>query len=179
LLQFDAADATEARRAFNTLRAEVPTLDGAVFCAAPPPYETALRPDASEEILRFVQASVAMTLVPLAEAAQLLSPEGWLVLMSSSVLEEIPETGPHYVIAKAALEGAAAYCARHAGARALIVRSPKMWTDSTNTPLGRIGAAAPEQIAAAIVRWAMEAKPAREASLLTTTELLQRSPGRG
>jgi NAD(P)-dependent dehydrogenase (short-subunit alcohol dehydrogenase family) len=119
-----------------------------------------------------------MNLVPLAEVLQLLAPEGWLVLTSSSALDDVPEPWPHYVIAKAALEGAAAYCARHTHARVIVVRPPKMWTDSTNTPLGRIGAAATERVAAAIVRWVTGDDTAGDASLLNPQQLVQGVPGR-
>ncbi len=172
LLQFDAADIGQSRNTFAAVRAEAGALDGAILCAAPPPYETALHPDASEGTLRFVESSIALTLVPLAEAVQLLAPEGRLVLMSSSALDDIPEPWPQYVVAKAALEGAAAYCARHTRARVLVVRPPKMWTDSTNTPLGRIGAARPEQVAAAIVKWITTDLTASDEWLLTPEQLL-------
>jgi hypothetical protein len=119
---------------------------------------------------------MAMTLAPLAEALALLSPGGWLVLASSSALDDLPETSPHQVIAKAALEGAAVYCARHTHARVLVVRPPRMWTDSTNTPMGRLAGVPREQVAAAVVRWATrEDKPnaaANGASLLRPEDLL-------
>ncbi len=172
LLQFDAADIAQSRRSFATLRAEAGALDGAILCAAPPLYETALHPDASERTLRFVESSIALTLVPLSEAVQLLAPQGQLVVMSSSALNDIPEPWPQYVVAKAALEGVAAYCARHTPARVLVVRPPKMWTDSTNTLLGRIGAARPEQVAAGIVKWMTAEQPASGEWLLTPEELL-------
>jgi NAD(P)-dependent dehydrogenase (short-subunit alcohol dehydrogenase family) len=166
LLQFDASDREQARRAFAGLRREVGTLDGAILCAAPALHETALHPDASQATLRFVEASLAMTLVPLAEALELISPDGWLVVTSSWALAEPPEAWPHYVLAKGAIEAAAAYCARHAGIAVLVVRPPRMWTDSTNTPLARIDAAAPEAVASGIVRWAIGEKPAGHVSRL-------------
>jgi acyl dehydratase/NAD(P)-dependent dehydrogenase (short-subunit alcohol dehydrogenase family) len=154
LLAFDAADARACRAALGATPAPS-SLDGIVVCAAPPAHEMALHPEAVEELLRFVDATVAMTLVPLAHALPLLSPRGWVVVTSSPAIEAPPAAAPQQVVAKAAIEGAAAYCAAHAAARVLVVRPPRMWTDSANTPLGRIGAAAPEQIAAQIVRWAM------------------------
>jgi NAD(P)-dependent dehydrogenase (short-subunit alcohol dehydrogenase family) len=166
LLQFDASDPEQARRAFANLRREAGALDGVILCAAPPLQETALHPEASRATLRFVEASLAMTLVPLAEALQLLAPGGWLVLMSSWALEDPPEAWPHYVLAKAAIEAAAAYCARHAGVGVLVVRPPRMWTHSTNTPLARIDAAAPEAVASGIVRWAIREKPPGQVSLV-------------
>ena len=52
-----------------------------------------------------------------------------------------------------AVEAAAAHCERHTSARVLVARAPRMWTHSTNTPLGRFGAVPTEQVAAGIVRW--------------------------
>ena len=151
LLQADAEDPERLREAFDVLRAEAGRLDGVVLCAAPAPYESALHPDAMDAALRFMQSSVATALVPLSRALQLLSQGGWIVLTSSSALADPPEGSPQLILAKAALEGAAAYCARYSRARVLILRPPKMWTDSTNTPLGRIGAIPAEQVAAAVV----------------------------
>jgi NAD(P)-dependent dehydrogenase (short-subunit alcohol dehydrogenase family) len=170
-LQFDAADVEQSRRAFQTLREEAGALDGVALCAAPALYEMPLHPDASPAMVRFVASSVAMMLVPLAEALQLLAPDGWLVITSSSAVDDPPQAWPHYVLAKAALEGAAAYCARRSAARVLVARPPMMWTDSMNTPLARFGAAAPEQVAAAIVRWAMSEERASDVSLLTPAQL--------
>jgi NAD(P)-dependent dehydrogenase (short-subunit alcohol dehydrogenase family)/acyl dehydratase len=174
-LQFDAADPEEARRALESLRAEAGTIDSLVLCAAPPLVDTSLHPETIEETLRLVHASLAMTLVPLAAALDLLAPEGRIVITSSSALDDPPEPWPHYVIAKAALEGAAAYCARHVRARVLVVRPPKMWTDSTNTPLGRIGAVATEQVAAAVARWVADEDAQQGMSLLTAEQLVERA----
>jgi NAD(P)-dependent dehydrogenase (short-subunit alcohol dehydrogenase family)/acyl dehydratase len=170
LLQFDAEDVEQARDVFATLRADAGRLDGVVLCAAPPLYETSLHPGASGSTLRFVYSSLAMALVPLAESLQTLASDGWLVVVSSSGLDDPPEVWPHYTIAKAALEGTAAYCERHVGARVLVARAPKMWTDSTNTPLGRLAAVPKEQVAAAIVRWTTSDDSSRP-SLLTGDEL--------
>jgi NAD(P)-dependent dehydrogenase (short-subunit alcohol dehydrogenase family)/acyl dehydratase len=181
LLQFDAEDTEQTRRAFNTLRTQAGALDGVVFCAAPPLYEMAFQPEATEATLRSLRSSLAMVLTPLTESLHVLSPDGWLIVMSSSALDDPPEAWPHYVTAKAALEGLAAYCARHTRARVLIIRAPKMWTDSTNTPLGRIGAVAKEQVAAAIARWVMRGELSSEEHssrplLVTAEELLEAAP---
>jgi NAD(P)-dependent dehydrogenase (short-subunit alcohol dehydrogenase family)/acyl dehydratase len=159
-LRFDASDPAEVRTGFASLRESVKTLDGVVLCAAPPLHEASLHTDASASTVRFVDASVAMVLAPLAESLPVLSPDGWLVVVSSSAIEDPPEVWPHYVIAKSAVEGAAAYARRFTNARVLVARPPTMWTDSTNTPLARLGAVAAEQVAAAIVRWTLgEAVP--------------------
>lgn len=171
-LQFDAGDVVEARRAFETLSGQVGVLDGLVLCAAPPLYEAALHPDASEATIRFLGSSLAMALTPLAEGRRMLSSDGWIVVTSSSAVSDPPAGWPQYVTAKAALEGAAAYCARHIPADVLIVRPPKMWTDSTNTPLERIGAAPTARVAAAIVGWTMAERTVGAVSLMGPDEIL-------
>jgi NAD(P)-dependent dehydrogenase (short-subunit alcohol dehydrogenase family) len=173
LLQFDAEDIEQSRQAFDRLRADAGALDGIVLCAAPAHYETALHPDAADAMLRFLRSSLAMTLVPLSGALQLLSPEGWVVVTSSSAVGDPPQAGPQVVLAKAALEGAAAYCARHTHARVLVLRPPTMWTDRTNTPLVRIGATGPEQVAAAAVTWVTREEGQSRLSLLTPEQLVE------
>lgn len=175
LLQFDAADAAQTGDAFAALRAETGELDGVVLSAAPPLGDATLRPEGSRATVDFVASSVATALIPLAEALELLSADGWLVVMSSSALDDPPETWPHYVVAKAALEGAAAYCARQSSRRVIVVRAPKTWTDSTNTPMGRIGAAEKEQIAAGIVRHVVEGEETDRPELLTAERLTEAS----
>jgi NAD(P)-dependent dehydrogenase (short-subunit alcohol dehydrogenase family) len=175
LLQFDASDIEESRRALDRVRAEAGALAGIVLCAAPPLFETALHPDSLPAMLQYINASTAMTLVPLTEAFQLLSPEATIILTSSSALDEVPEGWPHYVVAKAALEGAAAYCARHTAARVLVARPPRMWTDTTNTPLGRIGAVPVEQVAAAIVSRIAAGGTPPGLTLLTSEQLVEPS----
>ena len=171
-LQFDATEPDQARRAFAALADQAGELDGVVLCAAPPLWSAPVHPDASEGMLTFIGSSLAMALVPLAESVQLLRPDGWLVVVSSVALDDPPEGWAHYVMAKAALEGAAAYCARHTQARVLVVRAPRMWTDATNTELGRIGAVPKEQVAAAIVAWTATGQGGPEPSVLTQDELL-------
>ncbi len=170
-LRFDAEDPQQTKKAFEALRREGDTLDGLVLCAAPPPYEAALHPETSKGALRFLTTSLAAMLNPLAEGLQLLSPDGWLIVMSSSVVDDPAQAWPHYVIAKAASEGAAIYCARHTTARVLVVRAPKMWTDSTNTPMSKISAVPSEQVAAAITRWAISNEAFTYPSVLTAEEL--------
>ncbi len=177
LLEFDASSPEQARGAFDVLRTEAGALDGVVLCAAPALYETAVHPDAIDGTLRFLGASMAMALVPLAEAVQLLAPDAWLVVVSSSALDDPPAGWPQYLIAKAALEGAAGYCSRHTGARVLVVRAPLMLSDSTNTPLARVDAVPTERVAAGIARWVMEPPDEHgELSVLGPDDLLGDSP---
>jgi len=170
-LQFDAEDPRQARGALAALRTDVGELDGVVFCAAPPLYETALEPAATEAALEFVRSSLSLVLVPLAEVLPVLARDAWLVFVSSSELASPAEGWPHYTIAKSALEGVATYCRQHVRPQVLIARAPKMLTDSTNTPLGRLRAVPPEQVAAGVVRWATS-DAATRAGLLAGDELL-------
>jgi acyl dehydratase/NAD(P)-dependent dehydrogenase (short-subunit alcohol dehydrogenase family) len=178
LLQFDGADVDQTQRAFTTVRAQAGSLDGVVLCAAPPLHDSALHPDSSGAVVRFVATSSRLTLIPLAESLQLLAPDGWLVLTSCAALDELPEALPHEAVAKAAMEEAAAYCARHTRARVLVVRVPKIWTDRTNTPLGKVGAAATEQVAATIADRTGREPLAPGLSLLTPEDLLEPPPVR-
>jgi NAD(P)-dependent dehydrogenase (short-subunit alcohol dehydrogenase family)/acyl dehydratase len=176
LLQFNAEDPEQARHAFDTVRAQAGALDGVVLSAAPPLGDLALHPASAGAMLEFLDSSMAMMLVPLSEALRLLTADGWLVIVSSSALDDPPESWPHYVTAKAAQEGAAAYCALHTSARVLVARPPKMWTESTNTPMGRIGAVEKEHVAAAIVRWVMHEAPKDGLQLLTSEQLMDGPP---
>jgi NAD(P)-dependent dehydrogenase (short-subunit alcohol dehydrogenase family) len=173
LLQFDAANAEQTAAAFEAVRAEGGELDGVVVSAAPPPGDTILHPDATQATLDFVSTSIATALVPLAEALKLLSTDGWLVVMSSSALDDPPAGWPHYVMAKTALEGVAAYCARQTPARVIVVRAPRMWTDSMNTPMGRSGAAVKEEVAAAIVRRILAGDAAGRPEILAPAALTE------
>jgi NAD(P)-dependent dehydrogenase (short-subunit alcohol dehydrogenase family)/acyl dehydratase len=173
LLQADAEDLDRTRAALDVVRGEARRLDGVCVCAAPPLYESGLHPDEMEATLRFMHSSVAMALTPLSGALELLSPSGWIVLTSSSALVDPPERWPQLNLAKAALEGAAAYCARHSQARVLVLRPPKMWTDATNTPLGRIGAIPADQVAAAVVSRLTRADPPSGLAVLGPEQLEQ------
>ena len=77
------------------------------------------------------------------------------------------------MVAKAAGEEIAAYCARHTPARVLVVRRPEDVDRATNTPLGRFGAVPKEQVAAAITRWLDKRRSdARRAGLLGPADLI-------
>ena len=171
LLQFDAVDPEESGRALEAVSAEVGTLNGIVLTAAPPLNNLPIHPDTLGTARAYLDSSLAMALVPLAAAFSSLASDGWIVFLSSSALEAPPEGWAPYVAAKGALEAVAAYYAAHSNARVLIVRAPRTWTESTNSPLGRIGAADKDQIAAAIVRGLLAPKESARPELLTAEEL--------
>ncbi len=155
-VRLDALDTTSARSAFETIAAAAGTLDGVVFCAAPPLHDLALHHDAAPIALTYIEQCVAMTLHPLVEALPRVRSGGWLAFVSSSAVADPPAAWPHYVAAKGAIEALAVHCARHSGLRVATVRAPRMWTDMTNGPTGAVGAAAPEAVAAAIVQWVLD-----------------------
>jgi acyl dehydratase/NAD(P)-dependent dehydrogenase (short-subunit alcohol dehydrogenase family) len=176
LLRFNAKDPEQTRHAFETVRAQAGSLDGVVLSAAPPLLDLPLHPDAAGPMLEFLDSSMAMMLVPLSEAIGLLAPDGWVVIVSSSALDDPPDTWPHYVTAKAAQEEVAAFCALHTSARVLVARPPKMRTESRNTPMGRIGAVEKEQVAAGLVRWVMHEAPNAGLQVLSPKQLTDGPP---
>lgn len=152
-LQLDAGDPASVAQALERIAGSAAGLDGIVLAAAPPLYEAPLASQTSTSAARFVRDSVALALTPLAAAAPLLGEQSFVVVLSSPVVDEPPEQWPHYAIAKSALEGIASFARLHLPGRVLVVRPPKVWTDSTNTPLGRLGAVSKELVAAAVVGW--------------------------
>jgi NAD(P)-dependent dehydrogenase (short-subunit alcohol dehydrogenase family)/acyl dehydratase len=150
LLQADAEDTaafTPAARGFAEARGGLDVL----VCNACPPL-SALSLDAASlpRILEYVARSVAMVAVPLAATLDLLAARaGTLVVVSSAAVEDPPRHWPHYITAKAAIEGLArAMLADAPALRAVIVRPPRLWTDLVSTPGSRHHAIAPEIVAA-------------------------------
>jgi NAD(P)-dependent dehydrogenase (short-subunit alcohol dehydrogenase family) len=137
--------------ALEELRAAVSSarpLRAIVLAAALPPLPTALAPDAIDMLADHVAASVRLAAAPLAVLLPHLADDGTIVVCSSSALDEPPRDWPHYVAAKGALEGLAAWtAAAYPRASTVVVRLPKLRTDMTNTPAGRIGAAPVEPVA--------------------------------
>lgn len=158
-VRFDAADATSTQAAIEEITAAAGMLDGVVLCAAPPLHVLPLHRDATLTALAYVEQSLAMTLHPLVEALPHVAPGGWLAFVSSSYVAEPPAAWPHYVAAKGAIEALAAYCRSHTGLQVVTIRPPRMWTDMANGPTGAVGAVAPEEVAAAIVRWMLGHHP--------------------
>jgi nucleoside-diphosphate-sugar epimerase len=115
-----------------------------------------------------------MTLYPLCEVLPHVAPGGWLALVSSSAVTDPPAAWPHYVAAKGAVEALAGYCRRHFGLRVATIRPPRMRTDMTNGPTSGIGAAAPEAVAAAIVRWVLDNRTGEE--ILAPDQLTAEAP---
>src|SRR5205814_1712906 len=90
---------------------------------------------------------VELVAAPLGAFLPLLD-QSWVLFCSSAALAAPPRDWPHYVAAKGAIEGLGAWLAGAApGVASVLVRPPKLQTEMTNTPAGRIGAVAVEPVA--------------------------------
>jgi NAD(P)-dependent dehydrogenase (short-subunit alcohol dehydrogenase family) len=152
LLQADAEDQVS----FTGARAFAEAcggLDILVCNACPPLSPLSLDPAGLPRITEYIARSIAMVAVPLASTLDLLAARaGVLVLVSSSALQDPPREWPHYVTAKAALEGlASATLAQAPTLRCVIVRPPRLRTDLVSTPGLPQQAMAPEVVAARLV----------------------------
>ncbi|MFI9502951.1 SDR family NAD(P)-dependent oxidoreductase [Nocardia sp. NPDC052566] len=126
-------------------------LDGLVLLAAPAIPTLPLAPDAVEPAAQFMAASTRLIFGPLAVCAPRLRDGATVVLVSSEAVHTPPQFWPHYVAAKAAVEGIAEYLAHHHPWRIVVARPPRLWTDLTNTPGGRAASHPIAPVAADIV----------------------------
>jgi NAD(P)-dependent dehydrogenase (short-subunit alcohol dehydrogenase family) len=153
-IQGDAGDAEWCRATLGPLVKKWGGLD-LLVCNASPPIRP-LRFDAGtfERFAGFVHESVGLVAAPLAAfLTELDTRSGTALVVSSGALTTLPPEWPHYVTAKAAVEGLASWAAAaHPRVRLVVVRPPKLLTDQMNSLLGRVGAARVEPVAAAIVR---------------------------
>ena len=148
----DAASASDLEELVADLRARRLPLRGLVLAAALPPLGMGLTSTSAADLARYVGASTALMAVPLGALMPLLD-ESWVVFCSSAAISAPPRDWPHYVAAKGAIEGLGAWLAAAAPRVASVVmRPPKLQTELTNTPAGRIGAVPVEPIA----RWLAE-----------------------
>jgi NAD(P)-dependent dehydrogenase (short-subunit alcohol dehydrogenase family) len=149
LHRLDASD-PDAMAQFAVLVSERgPALRGLVLNAALVPLAMGLTGTSALELAGYVADSVKLAAVPLgALLGQLDAQHGWVVLCSSAALAAPPRDWPHYVAAKAALEGLAGWvAATMPGLRVLVIRPAAMRTALANTPSGRLAAMAPETVA--------------------------------
>lgn len=148
LHRIDARDPGSIEQLAETLQDASP-LAGIVLCAAPPPLPMGLTASSGVELADYVADSIRLAAVPLGALLPLLDQAGWVLFCSSSALASPPRDWPHYISAKAALEGLAAWVAARAPrARTVVLRPPAMRTDMTNTPSGRLAVVDPEPVAA-------------------------------
>jgi NAD(P)-dependent dehydrogenase (short-subunit alcohol dehydrogenase family) len=147
LRRLDAGDPGQVARLADDLASR--PLAGLALNAALPPLPMGLTPESARDLADYVAASIVLAATPLGALLPLLSGDrGWVMLTSSSALSAPPRDWPHYVTAKAALEGLASWVAATSpGLRTVVVRPPAMRTEMTNTPSGRIAPVATETIA--------------------------------
>jgi NAD(P)-dependent dehydrogenase (short-subunit alcohol dehydrogenase family)/acyl dehydratase len=150
----DAGDPAWAAAFSEKIAAAHGGLDLLVCNACPPLLPLPVHAVAMARIRQYIDDSVALVGEPLAALLPLLARRnGWCVVVSSIAVVDPPADWPHYVGAKAAIEGFIQVAARqHRDVHFLIVRPPRLATDLTNTPLGHVGALPPEEVVSAVFR---------------------------
>lgn len=144
----DAADGEAVAAVASAIETGGLPLHGIVLAASPPPLPMGLTPGSATEVADYVAAALRLATVPLGALLPLLERDGFVLFCSSSAVSAPPRDWPHYVAAKSALEGLAAWtAAANPGVRSVAARLPKMLTAMTNLPSMRVGAAAPEPVA--------------------------------
>jgi NAD(P)-dependent dehydrogenase (short-subunit alcohol dehydrogenase family) len=156
LHQADAGDGPAMQEIARAVEARGRGLETVVLAAALPPVPTALAGDGTSYLTDYVAASLRLVAVPLAALLPLLDDDGTVVFCSSTAVVEPPRDWPQYVAAKGAIEALAAWVATtHPGLSTIVVRLPKLATDMSNTPAGRMGASATEPIASRLAEAAL------------------------
>lgn len=173
LLAGDAADGNWCRQQSESLKQEFGGLDFLVCNASPAIRPLDFMTDTLERFHQFVDQSLRLVTVPLSAFLQpLRARNGRPVVISSIYAKTAPSDFPHYVAAKAAIEGLMRATAKQAGtSRSLLVRPPKILTDQTNTPLGKKGAVMPEQIAAKVVYQLLDESAPEDVQILEDFEI--------
>ncbi|MFE1174099.1 SDR family oxidoreductase [Streptomyces sp. NPDC058773] len=154
-LVLDATDPGQVAAGIDALAGAGVRLDGLVLSAGPTVPAAGLHPDTVDTFREFVDTSLTVALRPLAAALPLLKEGGWVVLLSSGAVVDIPAQYPQYFVAKSALEALGRFCAARHRVRVLLARAPKMWTDLSNGPLGGRGTVPTAQVASAAVGWVL------------------------
>ncbi len=145
--RLDARDTNALRTLAERVKAQG-ELVGLVLNAALAPLPMRVREESGAELADYVGENVRLAAVPLGVLQSRLARHGWVLFVSSAALLAPPRDWPHYVAAKGALEGLAAWSARDANRlRAVVLRPPAMRTELTNTPSGRIAAVSVEEVA--------------------------------
>ncbi len=135
-------------------------LDYLILSAAPPIGTAVFTPEGSLRIGSYTARALDLVGVPLSGlAAALERSHGRCLTVSSAALDAPPAEWPHYVAAKAAVEGLAHWTATtYPGISCFVVRPGLVLTDQVNTPAGRERAASVEEVAARICRSFLEAE---------------------
>lgn len=154
VVQLDATDGEGAQRLRDRLHVEGRGVDVLVLNASPAVLPMALSPVFTERLGAYVHLSYAMTSTPLLALLPLVEQaRGIVVAISSAFVEDPPPEWPHYVSAKAAIEGLMRAVASSApGVRVVVTRPPRLQTDLTRVPLGHRYAEPPALVATRLVR---------------------------
>ena len=168
LAQGDASDIQWCQKLHQYILKEYKGLDFLVCNASPPIRPLSFVPEKLEWFQDFLGKSLALVSMPMSIFLGCLSERsGWNVVISSAFVRDLPAEWPHYVTAKFAVEGLAHWAAAHyPQTHSLVVRPPKLLTDQTNTTMGRQGAMAVEQAAAAIVKHLCSSGPSKSVQVL-------------
>jgi len=151
LHELDARDPVALDALAERLRSRGAPLAGLILNAATPPLPMGVSASAAAELSAYVADNVTLTAAPLGALGALVDADaGWVVFTSSPAFATPPRDWPQYAAAKGAIEGLAHWLATTSPRlRTVLLRPPKMATDFTNTPSGRLGAAPADEIA----RW--------------------------
>lgn len=172
LLQGNAAEAEWCEAARRAILNRYGRLDFLICNASPPIRPLPFVPEKLAQFDDFVARSLALVTVPLAAFRGTLAEQGgWNILISSAFVTDLPAEFPHYVTTKCAVEGLVRWSALHQPkVRHLIVRPPKLFTDQTNSMMGRQGAMEVEWVAASIVRYICVAPKSETVEILDAFE---------
>lgn len=163
-VQGDAADPAWSAQ----LAEDVGELDLLVCSAAPPIRPLEVVPEHLDRFGEYLAASSRLVTAPLAGLLGSLERAGGRCLVvSSSALHDPPRDWPHYVTAKAALEGLVAWAAHNRPGVGFVVARPGMLrTEQTNTVRAAQEAAQVEPVAADLVALLLDAVVERGVPLL-------------
>lgn len=150
--QGNAADHKCCRRMLDQIKQRHDGIDILICNACPPIQALSFSPETMDRFHQFVNQSLALVTVPMCIFLPSLERKsGWNVIVSSEFVRTNPLQWPHYVAAKSAVEGLARWSSdQFTNVRFLIARPPRILTDQTNTPTGRVGSGSVETVAAAI-----------------------------
>jgi NAD(P)-dependent dehydrogenase (short-subunit alcohol dehydrogenase family)/acyl dehydratase len=148
----DASDPRAVRELRERILERHGRLDVLICNAAPPLVPLRLEPNAQERIDEYIRQATALALSPICGLIDLLAEsQGTLIAISAAAAVQPDREFPHFSAAKAALEALVqAAVLQHAKVRGLIVRPEKLLTGMAGTPLGRIGAVSPAELASRI-----------------------------
>lgn len=154
LHQLDVREPGPLASLVQALRDSDTSLAGLVLNAAAPPLPMGLTGESAGELADYVADSLRLAAIPLGMLLPLLDGDrGWVVFSSAAAVKSPVRHLPHFVSAKAALEGLARWVATTTpSARVVVIRSPEMRTGVTSGEGGSNGIASAEAVAA----WAVE-----------------------